>query len=57
MDGHFQKACGIRHECLRHIGCAEYEKCGLGSPDEEPPTSASGRALEEVNHPATESTQ
>jgi hypothetical protein len=20
MDGHFQKVCGIRHECLRHIG-------------------------------------
>jgi hypothetical protein len=24
-----QKVCGIRHECLRHIGCLECEKCGL----------------------------
>jgi hypothetical protein len=23
MDGHFQKACGIRQECLRHIDVPE----------------------------------
>jgi hypothetical protein len=30
MDGHFQKVCGIRHECLRHVIPTDAcEKCGM----------------------------